>query len=231
MARADGLIGIEQNVGPNAGMSSTNQREAPRAFEERDYWFVRNCWNDARTCKALDPYFGEKLSKTSRWNKGFEFGIATFATGSGAATGTAVVGAWAIWQTGLGQLVWAILTAGAALAAWVKPFAGFDQNIERYSKLQQEYRTLFGLLRDLPFGVQQENQVTQDHQARYKEIRGRLMEATQLWPPDIMQDARIEYFQKWVIREMPSDSLWAPKISGIQANADVHRPVTRTDIT
>jgi hypothetical protein len=221
----------QQEVGPSAPKikpgphlvgASVQER---RPFEERDYEFVRECWNDVRTCRGLDLYFGEKLAKTSGWNKGFEFGIATFATSSGAATGTAVIAAWAFWQTGPGQSLWAILIAGAALAAWIKPFVGFDRNIERYSKLQQEYRALFGLLRDLPFAVQQENQVTQDHQVRYKKIRERTMQATQQWPAT-MKDDRIEHFRQRVMNEMPANTLWMPKIAGLQADAGVRPPVT-----
>src|SRR5580704_2139866 len=122
-------------------------------FEERDRDFVRECWDDARTCRALDPYFGEKLKNVSRLNKTFEFGIATFATSSGAASGAAVIAAWPFWQAGFGQWLWAILAGAAALAAWIKPFAGFDRHITQFSQLQQEYRTLFGLVRDIPFAV------------------------------------------------------------------------------
>lgn len=196
-------------------MSETETPAAPAskssAFDERDVAFVTECWTDIRTCKGLDLYFGKKLSANSRWNRGFEFGIATFATGSGAATGTAVIAAWAFWQTGPGRSFWAVLTVGAALAAVIKPFIGFDGRISRYSRLQQEYRALDGLLRDLPFMIRQENRVSQNHRAQYAKIRARMMDITKDWPATFDEEL-LDSCQKKVIENNPTDKLWVPAI-------------------
>jgi hypothetical protein len=186
---------------------------ASQSFSEMDYELVRACWDDVRWCRAYDLYFGEKLHRATRTNRGAEIVVAGFGTGSVGASGGAIAG-WAFWQSATGAVIWAILGASAAATAWVKPFLRLDQAIEQYSKLQQEYRALFGLLRDLPFAIQQQGKVSEDHQARYAKVRERMQHASQQWPP-IMDKVRIEGLQDQVADEMPADKLWMPKIPGV----------------
>ena len=80
-------------------------------------------------------YYGHRLSTYRSWDKVMEIALAIAAASS--------VGTWAIWQSGYGRSVWAVIAGGAVVLAVVKPFLQLPNEIERYSKLHAGYSDLY----------------------------------------------------------------------------------------
>jgi hypothetical protein len=160
-----------------------------------------------------DKYFGYKLNNIVWVNSLMEVIVAATGTGGIGASGGVVAG-WSFWKSPEGIVVWAVLGSVAAATAWAKPFLKLDKRIELYSKLQQEYRSLYNALETLIASIRRAETVTNDHWDRYEKIRDRRQAAFQQEPPRI--NLKLERkCQVEVNQEKPPNTLWMPKVPGV----------------
>ncbi len=171
-------------------------------FTLRDQELVQSLWNDARTARLSDLYYGSRLAVFTKWNFAIELLIAITTSGSG-------IAGWAVWQDKIGAAVWAWIAAWAAIFAIAKPLLAMERRIRGAASQQQIYRTLLSNLENLAFDIQQSGELSQEHRRQYQLYRETLRQADgadDLYPSLSRRTA----LQAQVEGEMPADSLWVP---------------------
>jgi hypothetical protein len=173
-----------------------------RGFSLRDRELVEALWDDARTARLSELYYGTKIRTLTPWNLGIELLIAITASGSG-------IAGWAVWQGKLGAVVWACVAGAAAILAVAKPLLALDRQVRNATRHQQTYRTLLSSLENLAFDIQQAGTLTPEHRRRYQRARETLRQASD--GDDVAPDRnRLIALQARVNEEMPPESLWVP---------------------
>src|SRR5437879_5517075 len=81
-------------------------------------------YDDFRSARLLQKYYGDLLSRYVRWTLAFDIAQAI-------GTSTAV-GSWLIWHVGAGPSVWSFIAGAAVLLALVRPFLDFSGRVQRY---------------------------------------------------------------------------------------------------
>jgi hypothetical protein len=159
-----------------------------------------------RTALLNKKYYGYRLEVYKFRNFWLEVLIAVGATGAG---GTGVAGL-TVWKTGVGVVIWAVLSAVSIVLATVKPFLGWPTLIERYSKLWSEYATMHAALQQIEEDLQTNNCLRTEQVEAFGKIRDRMPELAQLDDPhpDMELVAR---FEQEVKAEVPVTSLWMPR--------------------
>lgn len=177
-------------------------KESTTGFVEVDRAFVAQMWDDARTARLSDLYYGERLAVLTRVSRWTDMLIAIAASGSG-------VAGWAVWQFETGKIAWGVIAAIAAILAIAKPLMNLNTQISAFTKQQQIYRGALSSLEFLVFDIQQAEMVKSEHRTRYQRIRDKLMQAESADESTQSEKLR-EKLQQKVLIEMPARSLWVP---------------------
>ena len=85
-------------------------------------------YNDFRTARMNQIYYGERLERQKRRNFCLEVAIAVGTSGTS-------VSAWPLWQTDIGTLGWALLAGTSTVLAIIKPLLGWTADIARLGRL------------------------------------------------------------------------------------------------
>nr|WP_294543130.1 hypothetical protein [uncultured Rhodopila sp.] len=171
-------------------------------FNPRDRELVEVLWDNARTARLSELYYGERLDRLSRWNFIFELLVAIGASGSG-------IAGWAVWQDKIGAVVWACIAGLAAVIAIAKPLLAIDRRIRHATRQQQLYRSILSSLENLAFDIQQAGTLSAENRRRYQRARENLRQAEDADDP-AQNLRRLEQLQQRVDKEMPAHSLWVP---------------------
>jgi hypothetical protein len=173
-----------------------------RGFSAGDREFVRALWDDARTARLSELYYGARLDRLTKLNLISELLVAIGTSGSG-------ISGWAVWHYGYGEPVWALVTGLAAVIAIARPLVGFERRVKDASQLQQLYRTVLGNLENLAFDIQQAGALLPEHRQRYQRAREELRLARDADDP-AQNERKIKPLERRVIQEMPAHALWLP---------------------
>jgi len=171
-------------------------------FTELDRAFVLQLWDDARTARLSDLYYGNRIRTLSRISFWSEILIAATATGSG-------IAGLAVWQHDIGQWLWAIIAAAAALLAIAKPLMNLDRQLTACTKQQQVYRSILSSLKYLAFDIEQATEIKTEHRDRYRRNREMLMKAEND-DENAPSASLVSRLYDKVNQEMPAASLWVP---------------------
>ena len=173
-------------------------------FRVHDQEFMIALWDDARTARLSELYYGDRIKSLSRWNFGIELLVAVAASGSG-------IAGWAVWQQKIGGLLWALIAGLAAIAAIAKPMLALDRTLQHATRQQQIYRSILGDLENLAFNVQQADSLTTEHRQRFQRLRETLRHTEDA--DDAAPSTRLQkVLEERVRREMPVDRLWVPMV-------------------
>lgn len=175
------------------------------SYAPADLTLMQRLWDDARNARLSEFYYGEQVTKLTKWNGICELVVALTAAGSG-------ISGLALWHTDYGAVVWAFIAALAAGVAAAKPVLGFDQKIKSAAQQQQTYRSIFGALENLAFEIQQSGEVRPEQHRRYLSLRENLRAAEEVDDPHATV-AALSALQKRVADEMPAERLWVPQVA------------------
>jgi len=187
-----------------------HRRAEPSGYTEADRALVHALWDDARTARLSELYFGDRATTLGRASLIADIAIAVTASGSGI-SGLPVVNSGAL--AGL----WGYLAFLTAVLAVAKPLLAIEPQIRLAAKLQQTYRRVLGSYEDLAFDIEQAGQLTTEHRLRFQRIRKLLREATEQ-EPGAVSTAAIKPLEARVAQEMPSDRLWMPRVTTAAAD-------------
>src|SRR4051795_1366854 len=88
---------------------------------------LRQIYDAYRSALLNRKYYGCQLDTYRKLNRTSDIVLAVATPG--------MVGAWAIWHTQTGQLLWGVIEGGVSLLAVVKPIFNWSKEIDRYSRL------------------------------------------------------------------------------------------------
>jgi hypothetical protein len=177
----------------------------PRGFGENDREMLTHVWDDVRTARMNELYYGKKIARWSPWNVGSEILIALTSSGS--------IAGWALWKNDQLSWIWAVLAGIAAVVAVIRPVVGLDRIVRAAAQQQQRYRSVLNSLESLVIDIQKAGEVTDEHNRRYQKARDILNEAFAADDASANSD-RLKWSQEQVNKEMPPESLWLPKFGG-----------------
>jgi hypothetical protein len=154
-----------------------------------------------RTALLGQLYFEKRLATVRRQSVGGEITVALGTSSS--------VGAWLVFQTRIGGLVWAVLAGGAAVIAIAKPILNQAKWIEKYSDLRREYAHVSHSLNDLVGRVEAKREFTQNDEDELDRQVSQLRELVA--KVDEGQNDRIaRECQRIVLSRFPTERYWTP---------------------
>ena len=147
-------------------------------------------------------YYGHRYVRIERWNKGIEIAIAV-----GSATTT--IGAWPLWQSGVGTVIWAGIAGISTILAVVKPFLNYPENMKRFGSLHVGYAEVTAELRATLNSVRLHGSLSGEALTPHQRARRMLMKLAREDEP-IADRKLIERLQAEVNKEIPANTLWLP---------------------
>jgi hypothetical protein len=147
-------------------------------------------------------YYGHRYVHIERWNKGIEIAIAV-----GSATTT--IGAWPLWQSGVGTVIWAGIAGISTILAVVKPFLNYPENMKRFGRLHVGYAEVTAELRETVNSVRINRSLSSEALTAHQRARRMLMKLAREDEP-IADRKLIERLQAEVNKEIPASTLWLP---------------------
>jgi hypothetical protein len=115
---------------------STQQTDSAEVAELRAE--LNHLYDMYRTALLNRKYYGHRLVKCRAIARWTDIGLALAAAST--------VGAWAVWQTPLGQSAWQLIGALAVVLAVAKPFLNLPADTERYSRLFTSHGSIYSSL-------------------------------------------------------------------------------------
>jgi hypothetical protein len=147
-------------------------------------------------------YYGHRYVHVERSNSGIEIAIAI-----GSATST--IGAWPLWQFGVGKVIWATIAGASTILAVVKPFLNYPEKMKKFGRLHAGYVEITTELREIVNNLRIARSLSNEALITYKRMRKML---TQLAREDEPNPNRrlIKRLQAEVNKEIPLHTLWFP---------------------
>lgn len=165
--------------------------------------FLSALYNDFRTARMNQIYYGERLARQKRRNFCLELMIAIGTSGTS-------VSAWPLWQTNGGRLAWASLAGLSTVLAIIKPLLGWTDEIGRLSRLFAGHGEVAFDLDRVIHKVRQETCVTPEIEGTVDAARERMGKLSPDDDPRPDEKIRRVAFDQ-VNCEIPQSSLWMPK--------------------
>jgi len=131
-------------------------------FDDRLYRCVRAVYNTYRTELMNRNYYGNRLAATRRASAALDIALAV---GTSSA-----IGAWALWRTSVGEIIWPVLSGVAALLAAVKPFLHLPAKTERYTSLFAGHGAVFHDLQAIVVEIERIGDYTKAISAKYNAV-------------------------------------------------------------
>jgi hypothetical protein len=154
-------------------------------------------------------YYGHRYVHAERWNKGLEIAIAI-----GSATST--IGAWPLWQSGVGKVIWAGIAGISTILAVLKPFINYPAKLKRLDELHVGYVGVTAELRELVNSVRINGGLSGDALAAHQAASKMLTKLARQDEPNPNRKL-IQRLEVEVNREIPADRLWVPSAHAAQA--------------
>jgi len=163
---------------------------------------LRQIYDAYRKALLNRKYYGCQLGAYRRLNRTSDIVLAIATPG--------MVGAWAVWHTQTGQLLWGVIAGSVSLLAVVKPIFNWPKEIDRYSRLHAAHTVQFYTLKQLVDDIEIAGEITAAMEKLFNESRAQYTELAK--DDDVPAKKRLaNRCEKEVLREIPSDRLWIPK--------------------
>ena len=153
-------------------------------------------------------YYGHRYVHSERWNNGLEIAIAI-----GSATST--IGAWPLWQSGVGKAIWAGIAGISTILAVLKPFINYPAKLKRFGELHGGYVAATAELREVVNSVRINGGLTDEALAAHQRASQMLTTLARNDEPNPNRKL-IERLQVEVNREIPANRLWVPSTHAVQ---------------
>lgn len=154
-----------------------------------------------RTSILNRKYYGHRLARTRLLNRTIEIILAISAASA--------VGAWALWQTSIGTIIWETLFSCATIIAVINPFLKLNDEIERYVKLYAGHSTNIYLLKKIVSDIARTRRLTTEQAITYSNILDSICNLAPYDDPKPKSNLISRYFDE-VNKEVPPESLWMP---------------------
>ncbi len=165
--------------------------------------FLGSLYNDFRTARMNQIYYGQRLERHKRLNFCLEVWIAIGTSGTS-------ITAWPLWQYETGKLTWAVIAGASTVLAIIKPLLGWTADIARLGRLFAGHGDVaFDLDRAIQ-KVRQATDVTSEIERIADAARERMGKLGPDDDPRPNEKIRRLAFDQ-VNREVPPSSLWMPK--------------------
>jgi hypothetical protein len=109
-------------------------------------------------------YYGYRYVHKERWNNGVEIAIAI---GSAAST----IGAWPLWQSSVGTVIWAGIAGISTILAVIKPFLNYPEKMKRFGQLHAGYAEVTAELREAVNNVRINRSLSSDALTAHQRAR------------------------------------------------------------
>lgn len=175
----------------------------------RDNHPVWDVYDQLRTARLNEKYYGCRLQKYERINFWSEIVVA-------ATSSSSAIAGLAFWHSQAGNSAWKALLAAAAVITVAKPLLNLTKKIRAYEELLAGYRLLFHDLKDLRIDINQSQQYSKAHQVRFKKIieKQRLLADKS---PERTENKRVKAdCQNAVLAELPSSAFYIPETDVVQ---------------
>jgi hypothetical protein len=163
-------------------------------------------YNHYRDACLNQKYYGHRYVHVERWNKGVEIAIAI-------GSATSAIGAWPLWQSSVGKVIWAGVAAISTTLAVVKPFINYPEKMKRFERLHMGYAEVMAELREAVNNVQMNRNLSAETLAAHRRTRKILTKLAREDEPNPDRKL-IQRLQAEVNKEIPAHSLWIPPIHG-----------------
>jgi len=162
---------------------------------------LREVYNLYRTVRLNCKYYGHRLELYKKINLALECTLAI--------TTSSTIGAWAMWKTGPGVYVWAIIAGVSAILAVMKPILHLPKEIERYSKLWAGYNSLNYDLQHIVSQISVVHTFTEEMEKLLLDAHKRTRELVPSDDPKPTRKLALKYHHE-VNKEIPPETLWMP---------------------
>ncbi|MFJ7141038.1 hypothetical protein BK669_15310 [Pseudomonas fluorescens] len=169
--------------------------------EEHPVWDV---YDLLRTARLNEKYYGCRLERFELINTSCEIIIAVTATSS-------AVASLPLWGDGVGAQLWKYLIFLSAVISVIKPFLQLTKKIRAYEELYSGYRMLFFDLKTLRVDINQAQQFSKVHQARFNRIKERQRQLVGNSPERTENEKLKKACISSVLLEMPTESFYVPR--------------------
>ena len=173
------------------------------ARAEHPVWDV---YNLLRTARLSEKYYGCRLKRFDFINTSCEIIIAVTATSS-------AVASFPFWGDGVGAQLWKYLICLSAVISVIKPFLQLTKKIRAYEELYSGYQMLCYDLNSLRVDINQAQQFSKAHQARFNRIKARRRHLVGSSPERTEDEKLKAACVLSVLLEMPVQSFYVPRIS------------------
>ncbi|WP_454253670.1 hypothetical protein [Pseudomonas sp. Marseille-Q7302] len=168
--------------------------------KDNPVWAV---YDQLRTCRLNELYYGHRLAKYERINFWAEIIVA-------AASASSAVAGLALWNTGPGKYLWQILLILAAAISLAKPILNLTKKIRAYEEVLMGYRMMVYDYRDLRMDISQSQKYSTAHQARFKKLQQRMREICGKSPERVSKASLKKTCHSAVLEEFPDDQFFLP---------------------
>lgn len=159
-------------------------------------------YDSYRIALMNQKYYRYELSRLQRFNSIFEIVIAVGTSGSG-------VSAWALWDSDLGKVIWAVIAGPAAILAIIKPIIKHSKVIEDYSTRHTKYSVIVEELDRLIKDIGFKHKLEPDHNKSFDNIPKLFGEISKLEKEPPKKQLLDQCFDE-VNKEHPPESFWMP---------------------
>jgi len=171
------------------------------AREEHPVWDV---YDLLRSARLGEKYYGRRLERLELLNITCEIIIAVTATSS-------AIASFPFWGEGFGAQLWKYLICLSAVISIVKPFLQFTKKIRAYEEQYSGYRMLFYDLKSLRIDINQAQDYSKAHQARFNRIKEKQRHLVGNAPERADNEKIKDACASSVLLEMPTESFYVPR--------------------
>jgi len=169
--------------------------------EEHPVWDV---YDLLRSARLNEKYYGCRLERFELINTSCEILIAVTATSS-------AVASFPFWGDGVGAQLWKYLICFSAVISVIKPFLQLTKKIRAYEELYSGYRMLFYDLKSLRIDINQAQEFSKTHQARFNRIKEKQRHLAGSSPERTENERLKKACFSSVLLEMPTESFYVPR--------------------
>ncbi|MCL1079880.1 hypothetical protein D5R81_17680 [Parashewanella spongiae] len=169
----------------------------------RDNHPVWDVYDQLRTARLNEKYYGAQLQKHEQWNFWSEIIVAITSSSS-------AIASFAFWNTETGSDIWKFLLVLSAVIATIKPLINLTKKIRLYEELLAGYRLLCHDLKDLKIDITQSQSYTKNHQLKFKKIIEKQRTLAAKSPERTENEKTKLACQEAVIKEYPINSFFIP---------------------
>ena len=165
---------------------------------------VWDVYDQLRTVRLNELYYGERLNKFERINFWSEIIVALTSSSS------AIAGL-SLWNSPDWSNYWKVLLIISAIIATAKPLLNLTKKIRAYEELLSGYRLLCHDLKELKIDINQNENYSVQHKKKFNKIIEKQRILTDK-SPESTENKKVKLIcQKRVLMELPSNNFYIPE--------------------